>query len=31
VILEIFAKKAGATPKVVIAVCQKRLKQYSEE
>jgi phage-related protein len=28
VILEVFAKKTGATPKGVIATCRKRLKEY---
>jgi phage-related protein len=28
VILEVFAKKTGATPKAVIATCRERLKQY---
>jgi phage-related protein len=28
VILEVFAKKSGATPKAVIATCRKRLKEY---
>jgi len=28
VILEVFAKKTGATPKAVIATCRKRLKEY---
>jgi phage-related protein len=28
VILEVFAKKTGATPKAVIATCRERLKEY---
>ena len=28
VILEVFAKKTGTTPKTVIATCRKRLKEY---
>jgi phage-related protein len=28
VILEVFAKKTGATPKAVIAKCRERLKEY---
>ena len=28
VILEVFAKKTGATPKTVIATCRERLKEY---
>jgi len=28
VILEVFAKKTGTTPKAVIATCRKRLKDY---
>lgn len=28
VILEVFSKKTGATPKSVIANCQRRLQQY---
>lgn len=28
VILEVFAKKTGTTPKAVIAICRKRLKEY---
>ena len=28
VILEVFAKKTGSTPKAVIATCRKRLKKY---
>jgi phage-related protein len=28
VILEVFAKKTGTTPKAVIATCRKRLKEY---
>jgi phage-related protein len=28
VILEVFAKKTGSTPKPVIKICQKRLKEY---
>jgi phage-related protein len=30
VILEVFSKKTSATPKRVIDVCKKRLKQYDE-
>jgi phage-related protein len=30
VILEVFAKKTGATPKAVIATCRKRLKEYDD-
>ena len=30
VILVVFAKKTGATPKGVIAVCHKRLKEYDD-
>jgi phage-related protein len=30
VILEVFSKKTNATPKRVIHVCKKRLKQYDE-
>jgi phage-related protein len=30
VILEVFAKKAGTTPKAVIATCRKRLKEYDD-
>jgi phage-related protein len=29
VILEVFAKKTGTTPKAVIDICRKRLKEYS--
>ena len=28
VILEVFAKKTGSTPKLVIETCRKRLKEY---
>jgi phage-related protein len=28
VILEVFAKKTGATPKAVITTCRERLKEY---
>jgi phage-related protein len=31
VILEVFAKKTGSTPKAVIAMCRKRLKEYDDE
>jgi phage-related protein len=30
VILEVFAKKTGTTPKAVIATCRKRLKEYDD-
>ena len=30
VILEVFAKKTGKTPKTVIGTCQKRLKEYED-
>jgi phage-related protein len=30
VILEVFAKKTGATPRTVIATCRKRLKEYDD-
>lgn len=30
VILEVFAKKANATPKAVIAICRRRLKEYDD-
>lgn len=30
VILEVFAKKTGATPKPVIGTCRKRLKEYED-
>jgi phage-related protein len=30
VILEVFAKKTGSTPKAVIATCRKRLKEYDD-
>ena len=30
VILEVFAKKTGATPKGVIATCHKRLKEFDD-
>ena len=30
VILEVFAKKTGKTPKAVIGACQKRLKEYED-
>lgn len=30
VILEVFAKKTGTTPKAVIATCCKRLKEYDD-
>ena len=30
VIVEVFAKKTGATPKAVIATCRKRLKEYGD-
>lgn len=30
VILEVFTKKTGATPKAVIATCRKRLKEYDD-
>ncbi len=30
VILEVFAKKTGKTPKTVIDTCQKRLKEYDD-
>jgi phage-related protein len=28
VVLEVFAKKTGVTPKAVIATCRKRLQEY---
>lgn len=31
VILEVFAKKTQATPKAVIELCQKRLKEYDHD
>lgn len=31
VILEVFAKKTQATPKAVIELCQKRLKEYDRD
>jgi phage-related protein len=30
VILEVFAKKTGKTPKAVIDICRKRLKEYDD-
>ncbi len=30
VILEVFAKKTGATPKAVIDTCRERLKEYKD-
>jgi phage-related protein len=30
VILEVFAKKTGKTPKTVIDICRKRLKEYDD-
>ena len=30
VILEVFAKKTGTTPKAIIAACRKRLKEYDD-
>lgn len=30
VILEVFAKKTGATPKAVISTCRRRLKEYDD-
>ena len=30
VILDVFAKKTGKTPKAVIETCQKRLKEYED-
>ena len=31
VILEVFSKKTGTTPKSVIATCKERLKRYDDE
>jgi phage-related protein len=30
VILEVFAKKTGKTPKAIIETCRKRLKEYED-
>jgi phage-related protein len=30
IIVEVFAKKTAATPKIVIESCQKRIRQYDE-
>jgi len=30
VILEVFAKKTGTTPKAAIVTCRKRLKEYDD-